>query len=84
MRLLDKKRALAQAENKENLLLFRKDTVGGLSNVIDYEVLEFLRSYDEPFPETGFIQEILRFLQLLCEGHHTRMQVILRITHLNW
>ena len=78
LRLLDKKRALAQAENKDNAFLFRKDPTGdsgSLNNVIDHEVLAYLQSYDEPFPETGFICEILRFLQLLCEGHNTRLQV---------
>jgi len=77
LRLLDKKRALAQAENKDNAFLFRKDPTGdsgSLNNVIDHEVLAYLQSYDEPFPETGFIREILRFLQLLCEGHNTRLQ----------
>lgn len=46
----------------------------------DELLLQVLESEDadESFPETGFIFEILRFLQLLCEGHNLALQNYLR------
>jgi hypothetical protein len=77
-RLLEKKRALA-LEGESNRALFRRDSRGQLTNEIDNELLKFLHDSDEPFQETGFMQKILRFLQLLCEGHNLHLQNYLRM-----
>ena len=44
----------------------------------DTKMLEILLDDDEEFKETGFIGEVLRFLQLLCEGHNDCLQNYLR------
>ena len=42
---------------------------------INYKLLAYLKSLDEEqYKEKGFIKPILRFLQLLCEGHNLDLQ----------
>jgi hypothetical protein len=45
---------------------------------IDNELLAYLKRTEGSYPESGFIRKILRFLQLLCEGHNLDMQNYLR------
>lgn len=45
---------------------------------MDHELLRYLRQTEVSYPESGFIRKILRFLQLLCEGHNKDMQNYLR------
>ncbi len=53
----------------------QRDARGQLITEIDHEVLDYLKTNTEPFAESGFIREVLRFLQLLCEGHNLELQV---------
>ena len=42
---------------------------------LDKMLREFDDEADQPYPEQGYIKLLLRFLQLLCEGHNLNMQV---------
>lgn len=93
-RLLERKRAQEHQRTEANAILFRNDKFGYVdpqsrkvlqlysslmrSTAIDHEMLRYLRQTEGSYPESGFIRKILRFLQLLCEGHNKDMQNYLR------
>ncbi|KAL6077190.1 Inositol 1,4,5-trisphosphate receptor type 1, variant 2 [Balamuthia mandrillaris] len=75
LRRWELRRGLEPGESSLDLL---RSTGNSNSSGLSHRTLAMLQNNEEPFPESGFIKEILRFLQLLCEGHNLNLQNYLR------